>query len=151
MTNFEKFKNEVKGCNYNFSITKDNKIIPCEIAKCRDCIFMEIPKSCSHQRIMWLYEEYKEPPIYLSKVEYELLNYILNNKKCEWIIKGTSNKTLYVCKDKPIKEETNWIIGSVECQVIDGIFCDLFHFIKAEDGEPYYSIKEILDNCIIVN
>ena len=63
MTNFEKYYSEIKYIteqNESFGLYK-GKLTRCLLTPCENCEFYMIYYSCSHSRIKWLLEEYKEP------------------------------------------------------------------------------------------
>lgn len=73
MTNFEKWKDEILKLAKNnriFAVDKrDMSVYDCENISCCECTFQDGSYDCNNERIMWLYEEYQEPPVDWSKVE----------------------------------------------------------------------------------
>ena len=75
MTNFEKYKKQMEEFIYN---TKDSnlavaygKIIKCEEVPCSECELSKksyIGLDCFSRMLLWLCEEYQEPPVDWSKV-----------------------------------------------------------------------------------
>ena len=77
MTNFEKYKKQIPELIYN---TKDpslavvgSKVINCRDARCSECEFSKkkskyVGISCFGKLLVWLCEEYQEPPVDWSKV-----------------------------------------------------------------------------------
>ncbi len=77
MTNFEKYQKEIPELIYN---TKDpslavvgSKVISCRDARCSECEFSKkkskyVGISCFCKLLVWLCEEYQEPPVDWSKV-----------------------------------------------------------------------------------
>lgn len=97
----------------------------------------------------WLCEEYKEP-IKVSKLEYDILTYILKNTECKYITRNKS-RSLCVHSYKPVKD-TQYGKWTAVCDKVKSceVFNNLFPFIKWEDEEPT-SILEVLENCEVVN
>lgn len=80
MLNREKFEKEIERVGYDFAITKNKEIISCD--KCTNCIFDGASPTCTHAKIRWLLEEWKET--------------ILNEKEKEILIKLIeTNKAIY--------------------------------------------------------
>ena len=82
MKNFEKYEKEIieltngKVC---FGVLKTSgKPCKCNDMDCCNCLLGKLvgrlKLNCNNARILWLYEEYKEP-IKLTRLEYELLKY----------------------------------------------------------------------------
>lgn len=96
----------------------------------------------------WLFEEYKEPTIKLRKLEYEILNYILNNTDYRFIVRDCTGK-IFILTHEPTKDLKGGYWGVGEGRYENASFLkDLFQFVKWIDDKPT-SIKDILDNCII--
>lgn len=93
----------------------------------------------------WLFEEYKEPPIKLTRLEHGILEYLFKNKQYKFIVRER-NDWLYIYKSNPKKEADSWQSLSMSCGL--GLFNGLFEFVTWEDEKPT-SIKEVLDNCVV--
>ena len=154
MLNAEKYKDrilEVASNNKVFGLdTKTNKIDNCSSMNCRDCLFYTFGTISEHDvnRIKWLISEYKEP-IKVSKLEYDILTYILKNTECRYITRNKS-RSLCVHSYKPVKD-TQYGQWTAVCDKVKSceVFNNLFPFIKWEDKEPTL-IKEVLNNCEVV-
>lgn len=96
----------------------------------------------------WLFEEYKEPPVKLTRLEYLLLK--LFYKKDFRYLTRSAEGYLFINKgnNPPLKKCGMWFNRNhhITFEVIN----DLFPFIKWEDEEPK-SIKKILNNCEVVD
>lgn len=150
MLNAERFKKEINKLNNDFGLA-DN-IVNCETLGCRNCRFSNFNNSndeiifCSTRKVKWLLSEYKEPPVKVSKLEYEFLKW--SEKKGHKYIARDKINHLFIFKDAPIKRENRWVPESSYCSI--ALFDNLFKFIKHEDEEPR-AIKDILDNCEVVD
>ena len=154
MLNAEKFKDKILSIaddGYLFAIKKNDKgnvIRCCSDMNCQDCIFDdEESEYCGYNipRLKWLLSEYKEPPVKVSKLEYEFLKWS-EKKGHKYIVRDKINH-LFIFKDAPIKRENCWVPESSYCSI--ALFDNLFKFIKQEDEEPR-AIKDILENCVVV-
>ena len=155
MLNAEKYKSrilEVASNNKVFGIdTKNNKIDNCSSVNCRDCLFYTFGTISEHDvnRIKWLLSEYKEP-IKLTRLEYEILKYILNDTGYKYIARDRLGE-IFIYENKPEKHADNWSVhanggGYTNLTILDG----LFQFIKWLDSKPTL-IKDVLENCIVEN
>lgn len=97
----------------------------------------------------WLCEEYKEP-VKLSKLEYDILTYILKNTECRYITRNKS-RSLCVHSYKPVKD-TKYGHWTAVCDKVKSceVFNNLFPFIKWQDSEPT-SIEYVLNNCEVID
>ena len=75
MTNFEKYKKQMEEFIYNTKDSNlavaDGKIIKCEEVPCSECELSKksyIGLDCFSRMLLWLCEEYQEPPVDWSKV-----------------------------------------------------------------------------------
>ena len=151
MLNAEKFKKEISECIYGydsarFSISKDRapQIKYCDATNCDDCMLSEQEGYCSLKRMKWMVSEYKEP-IKLSELEYRVLKYLSDNTAYLYIAReSTSNILVY--RFEPTKGTHGWNGRGYTPLTV---FNKLFLFIKWED-EDATSIKEVLDNCEVV-
>lgn len=151
MLNAEKFKKEILDITeggYYFAVSKDRQNIArsCDGLKCENCIFDEGDDcSCNFPRMKWMLSEYKEP-IKLSELEYRVLKYLSDNTAYLYIAReSTSNILVY--RFEPTKGTHGWNGRGYTPLTV---FNKLFLFIKWED-EDATSIKEVLDNCEVVN
>lgn len=149
MTNGEKFKNEIIEEYQN--LLKE-KVIDGDGNRMNRAI-KEIAYKCCGMRLLgasntfkWLFEEYKEPPIKLTRLEYGILDHILNNTEYSYITRERDG-ALFIYKDKPVKTTYYW-----NCSDVNDFkyFNDLFPFIKWEDEEPTL-IEKLLNNCEVVD
>lgn len=153
MLNAEKFKEEINKYNNEFGLT--DSIADCKTLECRNCRFSRLNNSddeiilCSTRKVKWLLSEYKEPPVKLTRLEYEILTYILKNTECRYITRNKS-RSLCVHSYKSVKD-TQYGEWTAVCDKVKSceVFNNLFPFIKWEDEEPT-SILEVLENCEVV-
>lgn len=149
MINAEKFRKELlelSNQNIAFAVRRENQnaVVRCDsIKRCTDCLFCR--GRCSVNSTKWLLSEYKEPPVKVSKLEYEFLKWS-EKKGHKYIVRDKINH-LFIFKDAPIKRENCWVPESSYCSI--ALFDNLFKFIKQEDEEPR-AIKDILENCVVV-
>lgn len=73
MLNGEKFEKEIERVGFDFAITKNKEIISCD--NCNNCIFDGAKPTCTHAKIRWLLEEYKDP--ILNEEEKKILNKLI--------------------------------------------------------------------------
>lgn len=156
MLNAERFKKQILDVveddkKYNFAIKDDdpNAFYNCHSdIPCKNCIFTSLKngKNCLYNRFNWLLSEYKEP-IKLSKLEYDILEYLSDNTKHMYIVRdGNGNICLYDAEPKKSGNGDWWVGREVHGMVM---FDKLFQFIKWEDSTPT-PIKEVLENCEVV-
>lgn len=149
MINAEKFRKELlelSNQNIAFAVRRENQnaVVRCDsIKRCTDCLFGR--GRCSVNSTKWLLSEYKEPPVKVSKLEYEFLKWS-EKKGHKYIVRDKINH-LFIFKDAPIKRENCRVPESSYCSI--ALFDNLFKFIKQEDEEPR-AIKDILENCVVV-
>lgn len=151
MLNAEKYREEIlenSNVVFDFSMSKDKHTIKKCLGVCKDCFFHEAGDHCSNIKVKWLLSKYKEP-IKVSKLEYDILTYILKNTECRYITRNKS-RTLCVHSYKPVKD-TQYGGWTAVCDKVKSceVFNNLFPFIKWEDEEPT-SILEVLENCEVV-
>lgn len=151
MLNAEKYRKEIlENSNVvsDFSMSKDKHTIKKCLGVCKDCFFHEAGDHCSNIKVKWLLSKYKEP-IKVSKLEYDILTYILKNTECRYITRNKS-KSLCVHSYKPVKD-TQYGDWTAVCDKVKfcEVFNNLFPFIKWEDEEST-SILEVLENCEVV-
>lgn len=87
MTNYEKNKELLDMyavANVSWGVDRDGKIYECNGCPCPDCIFNG-EGSCSHKRLAWLQQEYKEPEVDWSKVEIDTPVLVRQSKEAEWV------------------------------------------------------------------
>ncbi len=91
MTNFEKYKTELRklGCGVDFKVDTNLKISQCE--DCYDCIFNDEEENCDFVKLEWLYEDAERPR--LTKEEILFLKKI--NPKCFYVIKNDYSLLFY--------------------------------------------------------
>ena len=95
----------------------------------------------------WLFEEYKEPPVKLTRLEYLLLK-LFYEKDFRYLTRGVGGY-LYMHKGKnpPQKESGMWFNRNP--YITFDVINDLFQFVQWEDQEAK-PIKKILNNCEVV-
>lgn len=150
MLNAERFKEEINKLNNDFGLA-DN-IVNCETLGCRNCRFSNFNNSndeiifCSTRKVKWLLSEYKEP-IKVSKFEYDILKYISYNTVYLYIARDKSG-FLGVYRSEPDRLNTSWCCCNSTGHL--DVFTELFQFVQWSDEKPR-AIKDILDNCEVVN
>lgn len=151
MLNAERFKEEINKHNNEFGLT--DSIADCKTLECRNCRFSRLNNSddeiifCSTRKVKWLLSEYKEP-IKLSKLEYDILEYLSDNTKHMYIVRdGNGDICLYDAEPKKSENGDWWVGRGVHGMVM---FKKLFQFVQWEDSKPT-SIEDVLNNCEVVN
>ena len=92
----------------------------------------------------WLFEEYKEPPIKLTELEYNILKFIKDNTKSSYIARDKEG-ILFLYDYEPYKSKGNdWWVGKGSTPFTP--FNKIFRFIMWEDEKPY-AINDILNHC----
>lgn len=151
MTNGEKFKNEIIDEYQN--LLKE-KVIDGDGNRMNRAI-KEIAYKYYGMRLIgasstfkWLFEEYKEQPIKLTRLEYLLLK-LFYEKDFRYLTRSAGG-FLYINKgnNPPQKKDGMWF--NCESYITFNVIDDLFPFIKWEDEEPK-SIKKLLNNCDVVD
>lgn len=149
MINAEKYKDEI---NEEYLNLLKRNVIDGDGNRMNKAIKTIAYKHCGKRLLgasstfKWLCEEYKEP-VKLSGLEYGILEYLFKNKQYKFIVRER-NDCLYIYKSNPKKEVDSWQSLSMSCGL--GPFNGLFEFVTWEDEKPT-SIKEVLDNCEVVN
>lgn len=150
MINAEKYKDEI---NEEYLNLLKRNVIDGDGNRMNKAIKTIAYKHCGKQlcgassTFKWLCEEYKEP-IKLSKLEYDILEYLSDNTKHMYIVRdGNGNIFLYDVEPEKSKSAT-WWTGRGMCHM--GMFNKLFQFIQWGDSEPT-SIEHVLKNCEVVN
>ena len=64
MLNAEKYEKQLKEYGSSFALTKDGRLVKCDVCDCRDCCF---EKRCMLLKLKWVLEECEEPV--LTKVK----------------------------------------------------------------------------------
>ncbi|MFR4015663.1 MAG: hypothetical protein ACLT0A_04140 [Holdemanella porci] len=157
MINAEKFRKELlelSNQNIAFAVRKENQnaVVRCDsIKRCTDCLFGR--GRCSVNSTKWLLSEYKEP-VKLSKLEYDILKYLLNDTGYRYIARNKYRHeggvyNLYIFKDEPFEDSGVWCSGRDSGNEFY-VFNNLFAFVKWEDSKPT-SIEDVLKNCEVVN
>lgn len=147
MTNGEKFKNEIIEEYQN--LLKE-KVIDGDGNRMNRAIKEIAYKYCGMRLLgasstfKWLFEEYKEPPIKLNRLEYLLLK-LFYEKDFRYLTRGVRGY-LYIHKgnNPPQKKDAMWL--SYETYISFDLIDDLFQFVQWKD-EQSKSIKKILNNC----
>lgn len=108
MLNAERFKEEINKHNNEFGLT--DSIADCKTLECRNCRFSCLNNSddeiilCSTRKVKWLLSEYKEPPVKLTRLEYEILKWLID-KDYKYIARD-SGGGLYVYYEQPPKKRS---------------------------------------------
>lgn len=121
----------------------------CLGVKCEECPLYQFADCSLSINLLDIYnivekwsKEYPLKKYKISKLEYDILKYISDNKTCTYITRD-ENGFLCLFNEKPEKNAGYWKgFGLI---VID-VFDELFQFVKWKDEEPT-SIKDVLDNC----
>lgn len=132
MTNFEKYKDEIlilAKNNRGFAF-RMNKITACKLSGCENCIFTG---SCIANRIKWLYEEYQEPALKLTKKERIFCEIVRHG-----YIARDKDGSLCVYDSFPVQRILNWFED-----LWIKIDPDTFRFITWESGKVW-SIESLL-------
>lgn len=58
MLNIQKYEKELKKYGTHFAVTPEGTVVDCDLWECDECL---LDYGCSHKRIEWLLQEYKEP------------------------------------------------------------------------------------------
>lgn len=151
MINAEKFRKELlelSNQNIAFAVRKENQnaVVRCDsIKRCTDCLFGR--GRCSVNSTKWLLSEYKESPVKVSKLEYDILKWIKENTQFEYIVRNEIGH-LFASSGKPAKQQYVWTYRERTHEL--SIFDKLFKFVKCEDEKPTL-IQSILENCEVVN
>ena len=148
MINAEKFKKEILAMmdkNDRFAIDNKNVLRKCVDLKCSECLFGE--GLCYFERMKWLLSEYKEPPVKVSKLEYDILKWIKENTQFEYIVRNEIGH-LFASSGNPAKQQYVWTYRERTHEL--SIFDKLFKFVKCEDEKPTL-IQSILENCEVVD
>ncbi|MBD9189456.1 MAG: hypothetical protein EGQ25_00960 [Catenibacterium mitsuokai] len=150
MINAEKYKDEI---NEEYLNLLKRNVIDGDGNRMNKAIKTIAYKHCGKQlcgassTFKWLCEEYKEP-IKLSKLEYDILEYLSDNTKHMYIVRdGNGNIFLYDVEPEKSKSAP-WWTGRGMCHM--NMFNKLFQFVQFEDEEPR-AIKDILESCEVVN
>lgn len=104
----------------------------------RPCTEYSDCDSCATLFLKWLYKEYKKP-ITISADEKAILRNLPEEFK--YIVRDYNN-IIYICKEKPIKDDYGWLDKTFSAESFE-LYAHLFQFIEYEDDEPY-SIEELL-------
>lgn len=94
MKNYEKYEDEIKGCD-GLNFCRD--FVKPYIFKSRDCANTSCDQ-CKMLQVVWLMEEYKEPEIDWSKVEVDTPILVRDYEGQEWARRYFAkyeNKTIY--------------------------------------------------------
>lgn len=131
---------------FAFKADDPTVIRKCNELDCHECLFN--CGKCFLERMRWIVSEYKEP-VKLTRLEYEILTYILKNTECRYITRNKS-RSLCVHSYKPVKD-TKYGHWTAVCDKVKSceVFNNLFPFIKWEDTDPAL-IKDVLDNCEVI-
>lgn len=159
MLNAEKYRAEILGKDCKFGLS--NRICKCCYEECATCVFSlennpndGLSHACTIRKVKWLLSEYKEP-IKLSKLEYDILEYLLNDTGYRYIVRGKYYHEgdifyLYIFKNRPREVSGEWHSNDPYDRSQFYAFNNLFKFIKFEDKKPT-SIEEVLENCEVAN
>ena len=153
MLNAEKFKDGItaimnKSDYFAIDIDNPNAVRHCGGFECKNCVLHNNDyNDCNFVRIKWLLSEYKEPPVKVSKLEYDILKWIKENTQFEYIVRNEIGH-LFASSGKPAKQQYVWTYRERTHEL--SIFDKLFKFVKCEDEKPTL-IQSILENCEVVD
>lgn len=152
MINGEKYRDKLlkfieKGDVWSFTFSKgeEGKFWQCGSRCCSECGMSKERSNCTLERLKWLLSEYKEPPVRLNKLEYDILKYLSDNTRHMYIAR-TKNGNLYIFDVEPKRANDLW---NGRGTLAMAVFNKLFQFVQWEDEKPT-SIKGVLDNCEVV-
>lgn len=100
-----KFIEERDAGSFTFSKGEEGKFWQCGGRPCFECGMVKERSNCSLARLKWLLSEYKEPPVRLNKLEYDILKYLSDNTKSMYITRN-ENGNIYL-HDKNRKKYTH--------------------------------------------
>lgn len=151
MTNGEKFKNKIID-KYQYLIKE--KVIDGDGNRMNRAIKEIAYKYCGIRLVgasstfKWLFDEYKELPIKLTRLEYLLLK-LFYEKDFRYLTRSAGG-FLYINKgnNPPQKKDGMWF--NCESYITYDVINDLFQFVQWKDEQPK-SIKKILNNCEVVD
>ena len=150
MTNGEKYKDDIIDKYQN--LTKE-KVIDGD-GNIMNRAIKEIAYKYCEMRLLgasntfkWLFQEYKEPPVKLTRLEYLLLK-LFYEKDFRYLTRGVGGY-LYMHKGKNPPQKNGGIWYNCETYIHFLMIDDLFQFVQWEDEEPT-SVCELLQNCEVV-
>lgn len=151
MTNGEKFKNKIID-QYQYLLKE--KVIDGDGNRMNRAIKEIAYKYCGMRLVgasstfKWLFEEYKEQPIKLTRLEYLLLK-LFYEKDFRYLTRSAGG-FLYINKgnNPPKKKDGMWF--NCESYITYDVINDLFQFVQWKDEQPK-SIKKILNNYKVVD
>lgn len=151
MTNVEKYKDDIID-KYQYLIKE--KVIDGDGNRMNRAIKEIAYKYCGMRLLgasstfKWLFEEYKEQPIKLTRLEYLLLK-LFYEKDFRYLTRSAGG-FLYINKgnNPPQKKDGMWF--NCESYITYDVINDLFQFVQWKDEQPK-SIKKILNNCEVVD
>lgn len=155
MLNAEKFKDGItaimnKSDYFAIDIDNPNAVRHCGGLECKNCVLNNNDyNDCNFVRIKWLLSEYKEP-VKLTRLEYEILKYILNHTEYKYIARSKLGE-IFIYENEPIKNGDDWSVllnGGGFTTIV--FLSELFKFINWLDLKPT-SIKDVLDNCEVID
>ena len=68
MLNIQKYEEELRKYGTNFAVTREGAFLSCDSCEYNDCLLRD--DNCSHKRMEWLLQEYKEPLLSLKDKQY---------------------------------------------------------------------------------
>lgn len=151
MTNGEKYKNDIIDEYQN--LLKE-KVIDGDGNRMNKAIKEIAYKYCGMRLVgasstfKWLFEEYKEPPIKLTRLEYLLLK-LFYEKDFRYLTRSAGG-FLYMNKGNNPPQKKDGIWFNCEPYITYDVINDLFQFVQWKDEQPK-SIKKILNNCEVVD
>lgn len=152
MLNAEKYRSFLSRYRRNFGISKkaevpfacENHLFTFMQKDCRNCKW-RYEWGCDKKRAEWMASDYKEGAIALSKLEYDLLVYIVNHTYYRFLIRNKDRK-LELHFDNPIKASSDWHNTNLKHDYLPS---SLFSFVDWTDEKPT-DILDILCNCEVV-
>ena len=110
MLNIQKYEKELKKYGTYFAVTKKGVPVNCEDYKCDACL---LDYGCSHKRIEWLLQEYKEP--ILTEDDKTFLKSLIGSYK-EYVV---SIEIVYTLRpDYTSKPDKNLAIRSAKIKLV---------------------------------
>jgi len=144
MTNFEKYKKELKDIgSRKFSVTKSGEITKCHLETCFECIFKT---DCRDKSWEWLFEEAE----ILTENEKELINVINSMRpkyyKFRYIARNVDNNLFLSSFEPYLTENKNYkSLGVYDTIRVDK---NLFKNITYETGVFDIKLNKFIENTV---
>lgn len=137
MKNWEKYEEKVKEVNYKFGVI-GNEIKRCDVIICKDCIFSS-SLQCNSERVKWLYADYEEPKLKLTKEERAIVE-AFSSVNHNYHVARDATEILCIYATSPVRGECGWL----SCNSSLALDPNLFPFITWESKKTW-SIEELME------